>query len=184
MKGIIFNLLEQVITQHHGEDVWDQLLDDAGVDGAFTSLGNYSDETLRSLVGAASRRLAIPPQEVIRWFGRKAISTLATRYPVFFERHTATRSFLLSLNGMIHPEVRKIYPGADAPDFDFADSTPETLVMSYRSRRQLCALAIGLIEGSADHFRENAVVQHDTCMLTGHDRCIFRIQFPAAAVGA
>ena len=46
MKGIIFNLLEEVVTQAHGEEVWDQLLDAAQVDGAFTSLGNYPDEDL------------------------------------------------------------------------------------------------------------------------------------------
>ena len=30
MKGIIFNLLQDVVSQHHGEDVWDDLIDAAG----------------------------------------------------------------------------------------------------------------------------------------------------------
>ena len=33
MKGIVFNLLEQVVTDAHGVAAWEDLLDDAGVDG-------------------------------------------------------------------------------------------------------------------------------------------------------
>ena len=54
MKGIVFNLLEEVVIRHHGEDVWDALLDAAGVAGAYTSLGNYPDEDLGKLVAAAA----------------------------------------------------------------------------------------------------------------------------------
>ena len=40
MKGIIFNLLEDVVVRNHGEDPWDQLLTATGLDGAYTSLGS------------------------------------------------------------------------------------------------------------------------------------------------
>ena len=35
MKGIIFNLLEEVVSTQLGEDAWDAILDSAGVEGAF-----------------------------------------------------------------------------------------------------------------------------------------------------
>ena len=38
MKGIVFNLLEEVVTEAYGADAWDSLLDAAGLDGAYTSL--------------------------------------------------------------------------------------------------------------------------------------------------
>ena len=38
MKGIIYNLLEEVVSAEHGEDTWDALVDAAGVDGIYTSL--------------------------------------------------------------------------------------------------------------------------------------------------
>jgi len=34
MKGIVFNLLEEIVVEHHDEDTWDDLLDEAGVDGS------------------------------------------------------------------------------------------------------------------------------------------------------
>jgi len=183
MKGIIFNLLEEVVVQHHGADAWDDLLEAAGVDGAFTSLGNYPDEMIGALVGAAARRFQVSPTEITRWFGREALPALAARYPMFFANHTSARSFLLSLNSIIHPEVRKVYPGAEAPDFDFSGSTRDRLIMKYRSRRRLCALAWGLIEGSAARFGERVTVEHRTCMLSGAESCVFEIELgPAEAL--
>lgn len=73
MKGIIFNLLEEAVSQEYGAGTWDALLDAAQLDGAFTSLGSYPDEYLFRLVGAASAALALPPDAVVRWFGIRAI---------------------------------------------------------------------------------------------------------------
>lgn len=149
MKGIVFNLLEEVVTRRFDANTWDSLLDAAGVDGAYTSLGSYGDDQLGRLVGAAATALKQPPQEIVRWFGREALPLLAVKYPQFFRPHADTRSFLVTLNGIIHPEVRKIYPGADTPEFEFVGGPPGSLTMIYRSRRRLCAFAEGLIVGAA-----------------------------------
>jgi hypothetical protein len=52
MKGIVFNLLEEVVRRAYGEDTWDTLLEAAGLDGVYTSLGNYPHEELLQLVTA------------------------------------------------------------------------------------------------------------------------------------
>ena len=41
MKGIIFNLLEEVVRKDYGDESWEDLLEAGQVDGAYTSLGNY-----------------------------------------------------------------------------------------------------------------------------------------------
>lgn len=177
MKGIVFNLLEEVVTQHQGADTWDALLENAGLDGAYTSLGSYPDEQVFRLVAAASLRLDMPAFEVLRWFGREAMPSLASRYPGYFTPHTSTRSFILSVNAIIHPEVRKIYPGADVPTFGFFDDPDGSLLMTYRSPRRLCALAHGFIEGAARHFGEALHVDHLECMHRGDPACRCRITF-------
>ncbi len=177
MKGIVFNLLEEVVRRQHGEDAWDDLIEQAGVGGAYTSLGNYDDADLTRLVVAASQSLNRSPYDVVRWFGREALPILARKYPTFFERHASTRSFVLTLNDIIHPEVRKLYPGADVPEFEYDVSSPDVLVMTYRSARRLCAFAEGLVEGAAAHFGESVLFDHPLCMLRGDEACTFRIVF-------
>ena len=63
MKGIIFNIYEQLVTRDRGEDAWDRLLDESGLEGAHTSLGSYPDSDLMKLVEAASKAWDLPADE-------------------------------------------------------------------------------------------------------------------------
>ena len=177
MKGIVFNLLEQLVTEEHGDETWEDLLDAADLDGAYTSLGSYPDEHLFKLVGAASEALDTAPDDIIRWFGRSSLPLFAERYPGLFERHTQTKSFVLTLNDIIHPEVRKLYPGAIVPEFGFATPSENTVVMDYYSPRKLCAFAEGLLLGAGDHFSETVVIEQPECMNRGDPRCRLEIAF-------
>lgn len=180
MKGIIFNLLQEAVTRQFGPDAWDDLIDAAGVDGAYTSLGNYHDDEITALVAQASQALGMTRGDVLRWFGQSTIPMLAARYPEFFTGHTATRNFLLTLNGIIHPEVRKIYPGAMPPVFGFDEGDPDELVMTYRSRRHLCMLAEGFITGSAQYFGQQVRMRQSQCMHDGAEHCTFHLRFDDA----
>ena len=177
MKGIVFNLLAEIVTRDHGEDAWDSILEDAGVDGAYTSVGNYADEDLTKLVAAASKALDLPPDDVVRSFGRNALPLFAETYPHLFAPYTDTRSFVLALNGIIHPEVRKLYPGADVPDFVFETPADDRLLMHYASARKMCPFAEGLTLGAAAHFGERVEIRQPTCMLRGDDECILDMTF-------
>jgi len=177
MKGIIFNLLEQVVSEEYDEKTWEALLDGAKLDGAYTAVGSYPDEDLLALVGAASTALGTPADDVVRWFGRKAMPLMVQRYPQFFEGHESTRPFLLSLNDIIHPEVRKLFPGAYAPSFIFDESVPGKLSLSYVSQRNLCPFAEGLIDGAADHFGETVTIEHSECQRRGGANCVLVCTF-------
>ena len=176
MKGVVFNLLEQLVVRDFGEDTWDGLLDASGLDGVYTSLGSYPDGDLGKLVSAASDALAMPADDVVSWFGRNALPLFFERYPQLFEPHNSTRSFVLTLNDIIHPEVRKLYPGADVPEFDF-EIRDGALVMGYRSARKMCSFAEGLLLGAADHYGDHLTIVQPLCMKRGDDRCVLELTF-------
>ena len=180
MKGIVFNLLQEVVVAEHGEKTWDALLVAAGVSGAYSSLGNYPDEELGRIVGAASRALHTPPQDVVRWFGRKAIPLLAKNHPGYFAPHRHALEFLLTLNTIIHPEVRKLHRDAVVPEFQFETPAPNVLQIGYQSPRRLCALAEGFIQGAADYYGETLALEHPTCMLRGDESCVLIARFAVA----
>ena len=175
MKGVIFNLFEQVVDKEFGEDTWDTLLDATDVSGAYTSVGSYPHGELIALVGAAAQITGRDADDLVRWFGREAMPLLYERYPVFFDGHQSAHSFLLTLNDVIHPEVRKLFPGAYAPTFDVSDDEQSNVVsLSYESHRGLCLFAEGLIEGAALHFGETAQVEQPECARRGDPRCLLR----------
>ncbi|WP_059017326.1 heme NO-binding domain-containing protein [Mycobacterium sp. M26] len=175
MKGAFFNLLEEVVVANYGDQTWDELLDAAGLDGVYTSLGSYDDDDMTRLVSAAGAALTLPDDEVLRWFGRQAIPHMVKRWPDYFTAHEQTVPFLRSLNDVIHPEVRKLYAGAYCPHFDFTSPANGSLLIGYRSPRRLCGLAHGFILGAADHYGESLTVQHVECMHDGSTRCLVEV---------
>lgn len=177
MKGIIFNLAEEVVRNSHGEDAWDAVLDGAGLDGSWTSLGSYPDKDLAKVVGSAARWLGLSVEATLRVIGEGAVPLLAQRYPQFFRPHATTSSFVLTLNDVIHPEVRKLYPGATPPTFGFASLGQNDLSLSYSSARQLCALAVGFLHGAASHYGQSVVITQPSCGLRGDARCLIHCQF-------
>lgn len=177
MKGIVFAMVEHIVTDEHGPDVWDDLLDDAGLFGAYTTIGNYDDAELMALLDAASRRLGVSVPDVARHMGRRALPLFLQRYPNLRGDQTTSRGLLLTLNSVIHPEVRKLYPGADVPDFDFVAESPHTLQMAYHSHRRLCFFAEGLILGTGDEFDEVMTVSQPTCMHHGADHCLLLVRW-------
>jgi hypothetical protein len=184
MKGIVFNLLQQVVTDAYGADAWDDLLDRSGSSGIYTSLGSYPDEELESLVETACAMLGLTREAVLRWFGTEAMPLLAQAYPAFFANHTTARTFVAGINHVIHAEVRKLYTGAECPHFDIREPVAGVLTMDYRSSRRMCALAQGFVEGAAKHYGEAAEFRHLACTASGADRCMFEIRWPAQMVVA
>ena len=112
------------------------------------------------------------------------------RYSIFFAEPRDTRTFLLTLNNIIHAEVRKLYPDADVPTFTFdpipgvEDPSGDALVLGYRSGRMLCGLAEGFIEGAAAHYSQAVRLDQPRCMLRGDEACAIVCSFEPAAPGA
>lgn len=184
MKGVVFNLLEEAVGRAFGEDTWDALLDAAGLDGAYTSLGNYPDEEIEALVTAAGEALSLDRDAVLRWFGFNAMPILARLYPNFFTDARDARAFVESVNTIIHAEVRKLYPGAACPHFRMQADASGDLVMDYLSERRMCALAQGFVEGAAAWYGQPVEFLHQACTSRGDRLCTFRIAWPAVAAEA
>jgi len=176
MKGVVFNLLERVVVNKYGEAVWDQLLDATKLSGVYTTLGSYPDGEIEQLVGAASAALNVPGPDVLRWFGREAMPLLALQYPVFFSPHQNAAPFIMSVNAIIHPEVRKLYAGAGCPHFSFEKADDGSFLMGYNSPRKLCTLAQGFMEGAGDHYGNTVLVEHPRCMHRGDSNCVMSVR--------
>ena len=71
--------------------------------------------------------------------------------PIYKQAFNA-KSFLNSIESVIHVEVHKMYENAYTPTFDYQDTGENELVIRYKSKRKLYALMEGLIIGVGEHF--------------------------------
>jgi len=177
MKGIVFNLLNDMVENKFGMATWDQILASTGLDGVYVSVGTYPDEELLALVNAASSLTNTPPIDLVRSFGEFMIGGFKKNHSLFFDQHDNLRDFLLSVDQVIHVEVRKLHPEAILPEFQYDSSNKYELTMIYRSARKLCALAEGLILGAAREYDEPIQLSHETCMHHGAGSCELKVQF-------
>lgn len=178
MKGVIFNILEEMIEERYGMAVWNEILNRTMPgDGIYIAGESYPDEQLFSLVEAVSEQLDLPRAKVVSRFGEFLFQQLAVRHPVFLEDPEDLKSFLMSIQSVIHVEVQKLYDSPNLPTFQYTEPDPDTLIMHYHSPRKLCLLAEGLIRGAAAHYETAIEIDHASCMHQGDQQCDLIIRF-------
>lgn len=159
MQGVVFNIIEDVVLTLYDEDTWDEIIDEAGVDGVYSSTGSYDDADVLAIVAAASEHLDIPVPALLVVVGQHAFEGLTRRYPELVGSEDNTVDFLRRVEDFIHPEVKKLYPNAVLPKFAFEDLDDGRTRMIYTSARDLHQLAEGMIMGAADHFGEEITIE-------------------------
>ncbi len=182
MKGTIFNELENMVTEVFGAATWERLIAESALktkDGVFIGPKTYPDEDLFALVGTASKISGKPADELVTAFGRYLLPAFAKRYPNFFPAGMSAKTFLASVDRVIHVEVRKLQPDSVLPELRYEDPGPNRLVILYSSARKLCDLAVGLIDGAGTHFKESIKQTHATCMKRGDAVCRIECEFGA-----
>jgi hypothetical protein len=180
MKGVIFNLFEDFVSEGWGDDAYDALLQTCPLHtkgGIFVGPETYPDGDLVALLTKACERFDVPPPDALRAFGTFCFSKFATKYPVFFEGIEGAKAFLLIVHDVIHVEVRKLFKDAVPPSFEYDDSAPDRLVIQYRSDRKLCHLMEGLLDGVAEHFATTIDRTQRQCMFDGASVCEFDLTF-------
>jgi len=120
--------------------------------GAYTSVGNYPHEDLITMVGQLSEEVGLTGRDLVYAFGKYLFQTFAKNYPAFFQDQTDPLKFLSGIETVIHTEVRKIYPEAKLPKFEYRFDDPDTLHLFYQSERPFADLAEGLIDATLIRF--------------------------------
>jgi hypothetical protein len=177
MKGIVFTNFNDMVENRFGISCWESLLKEVqpASGGIYTSIEDFPDEELVAMLGHLSSIVATPVDELLADFGQYLFHALTVKHPVFVTGRTDLFAFLHSIDDVIHKEVEKLYQSPNLPEIVCEQSSPDLLLLNYRSPRRLCHLADGLIRGAATHFDTPVLIDHDVCMHDGSDHCEFRI---------
>jgi hypothetical protein len=174
MKGLLFNMIEDVVSEVLSADAWDDVVVRSGVSGSYTSLGDYLDKDMIAVVGATATVAGLSKDDTMRLLGRVGFRYLVRRVPHVLEGLDDWKVFLTSLDDIIHPEVLKSSPNAEVPSFVVVPDGA-ALMVGYISKRGLCTLAEGLMLGCGDWFDVELSVEPLTCIHKGGDSCTMRV---------
>lgn len=176
MKGVIFTFLADMVEEQFGLETWDAILTETGLNGVYVSTETYPDAEVFKLVEATHNATGIPASELIKAFGQYAFSKFQKSHPSFCKAEYTLKEFLLTVDSVIHVEVKKLQPEASLPSFEYKDQAENELTMLYSSPRKLCMLAEGLIAGAANFYKTQYTLTHGKCMHNGDDHCEMHIK--------
>jgi len=159
MKGIVFTEFLEMVEELFGDEMADDILDDADLDsgGVFTAVGTYDYTEMVALVVELNKRTDIPIPDLLKTYGKHLFGRFYTLFPAFFEGVTSSLDFASTIENHIHIEVRKLYPDAELPSFD-TEKDDKQMSMVYRSARPFADFAEGLLTGCIEHFNNDATL--------------------------
>ncbi|MBW3593040.1 MAG: heme NO-binding domain-containing protein [Actinobacteria bacterium] len=141
----------------------------------------YDDARLFELIERVAREADLPETDVVHEFGIFAAETTFARlYPAFFAVAGSARGFMLTVEERIHELVRATIPNARPPQLGVVPLGADGVRVTYTSRRQLCVLLRGLVEGTARHYGSAAAIVETECMREGASACLFDVRFTSA----
>jgi hypothetical protein len=177
MHGIVFTEFKHFIERGSHEGRWHDLLHEAMLDRRiYASIRHYPDKEFFDIVGAASKTLNRPANDIIEDFGAFIAPDLLGMYAVLIKPAWRTLDVIENTETVIHSVVRVNQAGADPPQLKARRVGPDEIELIYDSPRKLCRLAKGIIRGVAAHFDERIQIVEHGCMLVGAATCVIQIR--------
>ncbi len=163
MKGMVFTEFIDMVEQRYTPELMDAVIEAVAPPngGAYTAVGQYDHRELVNMVIELSARTGAPVSDLVKTFGEYLFGRFHKGYPQLFSGMKDAFQMLSSIESIIHPEVRKLYPDARPPHFDIGGDGVNTLEMTYRSDRHFGDLAEGLIRACIAHFGDRITIRRE-----------------------
>jgi hypothetical protein len=177
MKGLIFTEFLEMVEEKFSAEMVENIIEDAHLPngGAYTEIGTYDHSEIVRLVTSLSNRTDISAGELQTVFGNHLFKRFVNKYGTLITNLKSAFELLSKVDDYIHVEVLKLYPDAELPRFTCKTISENQMEMLYLSKHPFSDLARGLIQGCAEHFKEN--IHIDTLGLPASEDRKHKVRF-------
>jgi hypothetical protein len=111
------------------------------------------------VVGNACKVLGLSVTQAADAFGDYWVNSYAPKiYSVYFNRHKKAIDFIKGME-QVHKETTQAIPNAHPPRFEFKDIDARTVLVTYKSARNMIDFYIGLVKGVANRFKTSIDIE-------------------------
>lgn len=173
MHGIIFVGLKEFVVDTYDKSTWDRIREGAGVEGKrYTPVASYPDAELLALVETAVEISGVEEPRLLRSFGQHVVPTLVDMYGVYIQDSWTWLELIENVEETIHQALRTGDSLEYEPPAIAATRIDDGVALvTYGSSRELCDVAVGLVEGIGDYYDESLEVYERRCMHRGASQC-------------
>jgi len=163
MKGVVFTEFQQMVEAGFGIEMFDKIACVCELESgaAYTAVGTYDHNELLALVTQLSKETGMPVSDLVKAFGHHFFAAIVKSYGHMLNGIDSSIELLSQVENHIHVEVRKLYPGAELPRFEFEQVDESHWHLDYSSARPFADLAEGLIEAAAKHYDDPLVIERE-----------------------
>ncbi len=162
MKGTITACLIEMVEKKFGKDKWAAIVEDAQLVGHAAGFRmspvDIPDGQVSKLFASVCKVLGMTAEEAASAFGEYWCCHYAPRvYALVYTRFKSAREMILGMD-KVHVEATVSIPNAHPPRFAYTWEDPETLIVEYKSSRNLIDLFVGLARGVGKYFKDDLTV--------------------------
>jgi len=160
MHGAFVVGLNELVVNKYGKDIWLEILESAGFDANYRPLSNLevNDNEAVLLVKAATKKLNLGDKVFGEVFGNYWIKYFAKeKYFAFLDAFKNVKEFLKQINE-IHRKLTANLKNHKPPFFEFQWESPQIVIISYHSQRQLIHIAVGTLNALGEYYRDDIAV--------------------------
>ncbi|MFN8436377.1 MAG: heme NO-binding domain-containing protein [Cytophagales bacterium] len=180
MYGIVNKAIEELVIENFGEDKWQAIKENAGVDvDFFISSEPYDDDVTYKLAKSVSEVMDLSINEVLFVFGEWWIlRTGKEKYGSLMSSGGDNfKDFIVNLP-LFHNRVMMIYPKLTPPEFKVTNIESNSLHLHYISQREgLREFTRGLISGLSKFFSCETQIELIKTRENGHSHEVFKISW-------
>lgn len=159
MKGTVISTWINSLRSIYGNDIVNNALRRIGwaENRIISPLEEISDSEPKSLVAEISKQVGKNENEIWRSIGKHNIQSFSKWFPSYFER-SSLKSFLMMMDD-VHTQLTRMIKGAVPPRLFATDLGEKELEIKYVSKRGMFDYFLGLLEGSAEFFKEKIEIK-------------------------
>jgi hypothetical protein len=160
MKGVIMACLSQLVAEKFGQEKLAEIMQACGMDPhkIFMATEDVPEETAMKMLQSTCEALHITLQQAADAFGEYWVNVYAPKiYGIYYKNVDNARDFLTRMDE-VHVRTTKSMENATPPRFDYDWEDEDTLIITYKSPRNLIDICIGLVKGVGKYYQENLEV--------------------------
>ena len=146
VKGVILDCVRDLVRTKFGDSAWKQILDGSELaSSSFIASANVSEEKFHPFLRHVAEVLELKQDALFKAFAAHWVHVYSPRmYKIFYQQVTSARDFIVSIDN-IHETMTMNIADATPPRFTYQWTDDRTLVIQYRSSRNLAELACALL---------------------------------------
>ena len=160
MKGVIAMCLKDLVVNKFGAAKWDECLKNLGEaqDIPILASSDMHDEVVMKMIQETCKTLGISLQQAADAFGEYWVCNFSQKiYGAFYRKYRGAKEFLLAMD-KVHVDMTTMLKDSNPPRFDYEWKDNRTLIMKYKSKRNLIDFAVGLVKGVGKYYKEDIKV--------------------------